>query len=143
MRTPRILLISGSAGLGHVTRDLAIAAELRARWPGVELFWLAADPARSVLKHAGELLTPECEQFAGETGWIEQLARGFRVPLTDPLALFRRPVWLARTVLSVHREQRRNLELFRQVVEVARTVLPFHPGSSLRSPGPGRKRHLF
>lgn len=117
MNNSKVLFISGSAGLGHVTRDLAIAAELRARWPGLELCWLAADPARLVLQHAGEPLAAECEQFAGETGWIEQLAQGYRVPLTDPLALLRRPVWLVRTVLSLHREQRRNFELFLQVVQ--------------------------
>jgi predicted glycosyltransferase len=117
MRPPRVLFISGSAGLGHITRDLAIATELRAHWPGLELFWLAADPARLVLQHAGEPLTPECEQFAGETGPLEQLAQGFRLPLTDPLTVFRRPVWLLRTVLSLHREQRRNFGLFLQLVE--------------------------
>jgi predicted glycosyltransferase len=117
MRTPRVLFISGSAGLGHITRDLAIATELRARWPRLQLMWLAADPARLVLRQAGEPLTPECEQFAGETRWVEQLASGFRLQLTNPLALFRRPVWLIRSVLSLHREQRHNFGLFRQVVE--------------------------
>jgi len=117
MRAPKVLFISGSIGLGHITRDLAIAAELRARWPGLELSWLAGDPARLVLRQAGEPLTPECEQYAGETGWSEQLARGFRLPLTDPLAIFRRPVWLVRTILSLHREQSRNFELFHQVAK--------------------------
>ena len=75
MNHPKVLFISGSIGLGHITRDLAIAAELRARWPGLELCWLAGEPARLVLRQAGEPLTPECEQYAGETGWGEQLAR--------------------------------------------------------------------
>ena len=117
MNHPKVLFISGSIGLGHITRDLAIAAELRARWPGLELCWLAGEPARLVLRQAGEPLTPECEQYAGETGWGEQLARGFRLPLTDPLAIFRRPVWLFRTVLSLAREQSRNFELFHQVAK--------------------------
>jgi len=32
-----VLFVSGSIGLGHATRDLAIAAELRRLWPGVEI----------------------------------------------------------------------------------------------------------
>jgi UDP:flavonoid glycosyltransferase YjiC (YdhE family) len=38
----KILFISGSVGLGHVSRDLAIAAELRRISPDVEVSWLAA-----------------------------------------------------------------------------------------------------
>jgi predicted glycosyltransferase len=37
----KILFISGSVGLGHGTRDLAIAGELRKCIPGVEIDWLA------------------------------------------------------------------------------------------------------
>lgn len=58
MNSKRILFVSGSIGLGHVTRDLAIARELRARAP-VEVTWLAAAPADRVIREAGETLHPE------------------------------------------------------------------------------------
>jgi len=57
MSRKRILYISGSLGLGHITRDLAIAKELRKRVSGLELFWLAAHPASILLKDEGENLS--------------------------------------------------------------------------------------
>src|SRR5581483_11384506 len=42
---PRVLFVSGSIGLGHAARDLAIARELRRLLPSVQLEWLAGDPA--------------------------------------------------------------------------------------------------
>jgi UDP:flavonoid glycosyltransferase YjiC (YdhE family) len=43
--TKRILFISGSLGLGHVTRDIAIAREIRSLRSDVDISWLAAHPA--------------------------------------------------------------------------------------------------
>jgi spore coat polysaccharide biosynthesis predicted glycosyltransferase SpsG len=37
MSAIRVLYVSGSIGLGHVARDLAVARELRALEPRVEL----------------------------------------------------------------------------------------------------------
>ena len=53
MSTTKILFMSGSIGLGHITRDLAIARELRRRHGDVELSWLAASPADRVITEAG------------------------------------------------------------------------------------------
>jgi hypothetical protein len=61
---PHIQFVSGSIGLGHVTRDLAIAAALRPRYPGLRLLWLVADPARLVLRESGEELAPESERIS-------------------------------------------------------------------------------
>jgi predicted glycosyltransferase len=44
MTSTRVLYISGSIGLGHARRDLAIARELRRLDPGVEIAWLAGEP---------------------------------------------------------------------------------------------------
>ena len=55
----KILFFSGSVGLGHVTRDLAIADALRRRIPEIEIHWLAAPPANQVIRDAGESLEPE------------------------------------------------------------------------------------
>ena len=55
MSSKKILFISGSAGLGHVTRDLAIANELHKQNPEIELSWLAADPA--LLPASGDVIS--------------------------------------------------------------------------------------
>ena len=49
----RILFISGSLGLGHITRDLAFANEIRRQLKDVEIHWLAAEPPLSVLAETG------------------------------------------------------------------------------------------
>ena len=54
-----VLYISGSLGLGHITRDTAIANELRKLNPEIEIEWLAAHPATTLLMEAGEKLVPE------------------------------------------------------------------------------------
>jgi len=59
----RVLFVSGSVGLGHVTRDMAIAAELRRRHADVQVVWLAAGAARDVLREAGEELLPESDEY--------------------------------------------------------------------------------
>ena len=58
MASKRILYVSGSLGLGHITRDLVIARELRALRPDVELSWIAAHPATLLVEQAGEHLHP-------------------------------------------------------------------------------------
>ena len=78
----RILYVSGSIGLGHVTRDLAVARELRALEPGIELHWLAAPPASDVLAARGETLVAECARYRCETDQAEAAARGSRLSLT-------------------------------------------------------------
>ena len=55
----KILYVSGSLGLGHITRDLVIARELRAVCPDVELSWIAANPAATLIEEAGERLHPK------------------------------------------------------------------------------------
>jgi UDP:flavonoid glycosyltransferase YjiC (YdhE family) len=82
MRAIRILYVSGSIGLGHVTRDLAVARELRALETGVELHWLAAPPASDVLAAGGEILVPECASYRCETDQAEAAANGGHLSLT-------------------------------------------------------------
>ncbi len=69
-----VLFVSGSLGLGHVTRDLAIAAKLRKQNPGIEISWMAAPPASMFLKNAGEKLIPETDFFANYNVAAEQVA---------------------------------------------------------------------
>ena len=77
MAKKRILYISGSIGLGHVTRDVAIATQLRKQYPEVELSWLASHPAILLLKEAGQKLRPEADKYANVNIHAEKAAKGF------------------------------------------------------------------
>ena len=82
VETKKILFISGSLGLGHIVRDLAIAQAFRVTMPGVEISWLASRPASRLLKEAGERLLPEAELLADESACAESVADdGFRLNL--------------------------------------------------------------
>ncbi len=101
MTNKRILYISGSLGLGHITRDLALARELCRQNPEVEISWLAAHPASLLLKDAGENVLPEAEQYANDNIPAENAARGFQLDLLKYLSNARRG-WA------------RNVEIFKQ-----------------------------
>lgn len=73
---PRLLYISGSMGLGHVTRDVAIAGEIRRARPGVEIDWIATSPARQYLEERGERVLAISEQWGDPTGQAEIMAGG-------------------------------------------------------------------
>jgi UDP:flavonoid glycosyltransferase YjiC (YdhE family) len=76
MSAKTVLFISGSIGLGHVVRDLAIARELRKQHPELELSWLAAPPANQLIEDAGERLLPEAVEFVDESAIAERAATG-------------------------------------------------------------------
>jgi predicted glycosyltransferase len=73
-RRQRVLYVSSPIGLGHARRDLAIADELRALRPGVEVHWLAQHPVTELLKRRGELIHPASAFLASESGHIESEA---------------------------------------------------------------------
>ena len=79
MTTKKILYVSGSIGLGHVTRDLAIAGQLRKQRPDIELSWLACHPATILLKESGEKLLPEADIYANANIHAENTAKGFEM----------------------------------------------------------------
>jgi hypothetical protein len=83
MAGKNILFISSSGGLGHVTRDLAIAKELRRQNPAIELSWLASSPAKQIIKDSGEYILPEADLWADETTLAESLAQTdeYRIPI--------------------------------------------------------------
>jgi len=68
----RVLYISGSIGLGHVSKDLAIARELRRQQPDIEVLWLAGQPASDALARAGEQVIPESERWIGASQIAEK-----------------------------------------------------------------------
>lgn len=80
MREAKILFFTGSIGLGHVSRDLAIARELR-RLRGAEVSWLAASPADRVIWEAGESVLPESAQLSNDSAIAEARANGVRLSL--------------------------------------------------------------
>jgi UDP-N-acetylglucosamine:LPS N-acetylglucosamine transferase len=79
MPSKKVLFISGSVGLGHITRDLAIADELRRQNPDVEISWLAAHPASMVIKNFGENLVPEADCYGNDNVPLENSAKGLSV----------------------------------------------------------------
>ena len=81
MASTRVLFISGSIGLGHARRDLAIARQLRRLNPGVEIAWLAGEPARQVIAEAGETLLPEAAAYGEEASSAEDASEEFSLNL--------------------------------------------------------------
>ncbi len=102
MPTKRILYVSGSIGLGHVTRDLAIAGQLRRQCPEVELSWLAAHPATLLLKEAGEKLLPEADIYANDNIPAENAAKGFGMNVLKYAS-------------NTRREWAHNVKIFKQI----------------------------
>jgi predicted glycosyltransferase len=59
----RVLYISGSVGLGHVTRDVVIARALRKVITDLQIEWLSEEPATSYLRSEGEVVLPEAAKM--------------------------------------------------------------------------------
>ena len=69
-RRKRALYVSSPIGLGHARRDVAIARELRALHPDLEIDWLAQHPVTAVLETAGRARAsrePPAGQRVGRT----------------------------------------------------------------------------
>ncbi|MQA99739.1 MAG: alpha/beta fold hydrolase [Actinobacteria bacterium] len=70
-RRKRALFVSSPIGLGHAQRDVAIAKELRALAPDLEIDWLAQHPVTNVLEQEGERIHPASRFLANESQHIE------------------------------------------------------------------------
>ncbi|HET7503012.1 MAG TPA: alpha/beta fold hydrolase [Kofleriaceae bacterium] len=70
-RRRRALFISSPIGLGHSRRDLAIARQLRALRPEVEIEWLAQPPVTGYLQLHGEKIHELSKHFASECAHFE------------------------------------------------------------------------
>jgi pimeloyl-ACP methyl ester carboxylesterase/predicted glycosyltransferase len=75
-RPRRALYISSPIGLGHAWRDVAIADELRALHPDLEIDWLAQDPVTRVLESRGERIHPASADLASESSHIASESAG-------------------------------------------------------------------
>jgi pimeloyl-ACP methyl ester carboxylesterase/predicted glycosyltransferase len=71
VRPKRALYLSSPIGLGHAQRDVAVAAELRLRRPGLQIDWLAQHPVTRVLARRGEVVHPASAELADESGHVE------------------------------------------------------------------------
>jgi len=74
-RRKRALYVSSPIGLGHAWRDVAIARELRALEPELEIDWLAQEPVTSVLQACGERIHPASGLLANESRHIAAESR--------------------------------------------------------------------
>jgi pimeloyl-ACP methyl ester carboxylesterase len=70
-RPRRALLVSSPIGLGHAWRDVAIARELRALQPDLEVHWLAQPPLTRLLEACGEIVHPASAQLAPEAKHVD------------------------------------------------------------------------
>ena len=73
-RRRRALFVSSPNGLGHTLRDVAVARELRALHPDLDIEWLAQDPVTRVLAARGERLHPASPYLAPECAHVESEA---------------------------------------------------------------------
>jgi len=73
-RPRRALFISSAIGLGHVQRDLAIAREMRALQPDLQIDWFTVHPASAYLEREGERLHPITQRLANESLHVERMA---------------------------------------------------------------------
>jgi pimeloyl-ACP methyl ester carboxylesterase/predicted glycosyltransferase len=67
----KALYLSSPIGLGHARRDLAVARELRALHPELQIDWLAQDPVTRLLEAHRESIHPSSARLASETRHIE------------------------------------------------------------------------
>jgi UDP-N-acetylglucosamine:LPS N-acetylglucosamine transferase len=96
----KILYISGSIGLGHISKDLAIVQELRSVNREIEITWIAAHPATVVLTEKGETLHPLCETYASYSAFAESTSVGSKLNLVD--YVFRSRNGWVRNVKLIH-----------------------------------------
>ncbi len=104
MSNKKVLYVSGSLGLGHIVRDLAIANELRRQNPEIHLSWLASHPASVLLTEAEEELLPEAALCGNDNIPAEKAARkGYRLNVT-------------KYAFNAQRELARNVRAFRKAI---------------------------
>jgi UDP-N-acetylglucosamine:LPS N-acetylglucosamine transferase len=124
MEVPKkVLYVSGSIGLGHVTRDLAVAGQLRKQCPGVELYWLASHPATIPLKEAGEKLLPEADEYANPNVHAEKVAKGYGMNVLKYASNERKTSWHNIKILKqIIRRERFDVVIGDEAYELAAAI---------------------
>lgn len=120
MASKKIIFVSGSIGLGHVTRDLVIANELRKQYPDMQISWIATDPASMVLKEAGEQILPEADAWANENELAESISKGGKLNLVQ-LVIAAQDAWTrnAGIFYKVMNKQKYDLAIGDETYELA------------------------
>ena len=120
----KVLYISGSLGLGHAVRDIAIARELRKEIPDIDLHWLAAEPAASMIREAGDKIVPEASEYANNNEIMENIARGTRVNLMKYVSRSLK-AWThnAYTVKKITDRERFNLVIGDETYDILAAIL--------------------
>jgi len=99
-----ILFISSTFGLGHVTRDVAIAKEIRNIIPNTKIQWVAAPPVSDYLIEHDETLLPESKNWPSETHIAENTREGINLNLTKYL-------------INVRETWNQQWEIFQEILE--------------------------
>ena len=105
-----ILYVSSSLGLGHITRDLAFAKELRRQFSDLDLYWLAGEPARSVIARSGEKIAAEADLYSNESIKAEAVSKGHELSLLK-YAFGSLKEWLHNAEIIKQILQRKNFDL--------------------------------
>ena len=79
----KVLYISGSIGLGHVIKDLAIVKKLRVINPDTEITWIATSPATEYLQEKGESIHRLSCKFSSYSAYAEDSARKAKLNLVN------------------------------------------------------------
>lgn len=103
MARKHILFLSWQGGMGHITRDIAIAKELRVQNPDVDIVWMAHPLATKELQQAGENLLHESQSSAD----YNQIS----IPIVTNFSLnLMKYVWLSKKSFA------HNVHIFKQVI---------------------------
>lgn len=79
----KVLYISGSIGLGHVIKDLAIVNKLRAINQKVDITWIATDPAIQYLREKGENIHERSYEFKSYSAFAEKSIKKSKLNLAN------------------------------------------------------------
>lgn len=124
--TKKVLFISGSVGLGHVLRDLAIARELKKIDYTIEISWLAGEPAAQVIREVGEVLLEESKDLGQDSYYAEKMAKGHGMNVNNylfsVLREWMKSVW---TIKKLTKEKEFDLIIGDEVYELIVAFLLF------------------
>ncbi len=76
LRSSKVLFLPSHVGLGHVTRDLAVARALRRLEPRIEVEWCSAEPATSMITAWDERLASGCPELKSFSTTVEGFIEG-------------------------------------------------------------------
>ena len=103
MMRAKVLFVTSSVGLGHVTRDYRLSREIRS-W--ADITWLTAGAAARYLEMRGERLHELSKEMTSIGDSLMHVIRGCRVRV-GPLSAYR-----------VYRDLRRNAKILREHLDV-------------------------